>query len=114
MNYKCPPAHPHKKVCCWQQCMRMFLHILINTGYYHFLNVFANFIRLHSLPLPPLGECYLFTTNRLFPFLISVLNLSGVILIGLGIYVKFRGAVLTRVLGLFSAYLLTLATCVWG
>lgn len=32
--------------------------------------------------------------------------MPGVILIGLGVYVKFRGAVLTRVLGLSSAYLL--------
>ncbi|KAB0387324.1 hypothetical protein FD755_002280 [Muntiacus reevesi] len=39
-----------------------------------------------------------------FP-LFSVLKLSGMILIGLSIYVNFRGAVLTKVLGLSSAYL---------
>ena len=39
-----------------------------------------------------------------FP-LFSVLKLSGMVLIGLSIYVNFRGAVLTKVLGLSSAYL---------
>ncbi|KAF6307376.1 tetraspanin 16 [Rhinolophus ferrumequinum] len=44
--------------------------------------------------------------KRLLSFLNGFLAISGVILIGLGAYVKFRGAVLTRVLGLSSAYLL--------
>ena len=35
----------------------------------------------------------------------SILKLSGMILIGLSIYVNFRGAVLTKVLGLSSEYL---------
>ena len=39
-----------------------------------------------------------------FP-MFSILKLSGMILIGLSIYVNFRGAVLTKVLGLSSEYL---------
>ncbi|XP_019514791.1 PREDICTED: tetraspanin-16 isoform X2 [Hipposideros armiger] len=45
--------------------------------------------------------------KRLLSFLNGFLAVnSGMILIGLGIYVKFRGAVLTMVLGLSFAYLL--------
>ncbi|KAM8764417.1 tetraspanin-16 isoform 2-T2 [Rhynchonycteris naso] len=47
--------------------------------------------------------------KRLLSFLNSFMAMSGVILISLGIYVKFRGAVLTRVLGLSSAYLFNVA-----
>ncbi|XP_054418040.1 tetraspanin-16 [Pteronotus mesoamericanus] len=44
--------------------------------------------------------------KRLLAFFNGFIAMSGVILIGLGICVKFRGAVLTRVLGLSSAFLL--------
>ncbi|KAM7141642.1 LOW QUALITY PROTEIN: tetraspanin-16 [Molossus nigricans] len=44
--------------------------------------------------------------KRLLSFLNGFMAMSGVIVIGLGIYVKFRGAVLTRVLRLPSAALL--------
>uniref|UniRef100_A0A8C3YM04 Tetraspanin 16 n=1 Tax=Catagonus wagneri TaxID=51154 RepID=A0A8C3YM04_9CETA len=44
--------------------------------------------------------------KKLLSFFNGIMALSGVILIGLGIYVNFRGAVSTRVLGLSSAYLL--------
>ncbi|XP_047573026.1 LOW QUALITY PROTEIN: tetraspanin-16 [Lutra lutra] len=44
--------------------------------------------------------------KRLLSFFNGFRVMSGVILIGLGIYVKFREAVLAKVLGLSSAYLL--------
>ncbi|XP_058381642.1 tetraspanin-16 isoform X2 [Diceros bicornis minor] len=43
--------------------------------------------------------------KKLLSFLNGITAMSGVVLIGLGIYVMFRGAALTRVLGLCSAYL---------
>ncbi|XP_006104634.1 tetraspanin-16 isoform X2 [Myotis lucifugus] len=43
--------------------------------------------------------------KRRLLFLNGFMAVSGVILIALGIYVKFRGAVLTKVLGLSSVYL---------
>ncbi|XP_047630392.1 tetraspanin-16 isoform X2 [Phacochoerus africanus] len=47
-----------------------------------------------------------YSLKKLLSFFNGNMALSGVILISLGIYVNFRGAVLTRVLGLSSAYLL--------
>uniref|UniRef100_A0A452SS32 Tetraspanin 16 n=1 Tax=Ursus americanus TaxID=9643 RepID=A0A452SS32_URSAM len=44
--------------------------------------------------------------KRLLSFFNGFMVMSGVILSGLGIYVKFRRAILTRVLGLSSVYLL--------
>ncbi|XP_036315676.1 tetraspanin-16 isoform X2 [Pipistrellus kuhlii] len=43
--------------------------------------------------------------KKLLCLLHGFLAMSGVILIGLGIYVSFRGAVLTTVLGVFSTHL---------
>ncbi|XP_069445358.1 tetraspanin-16 isoform X2 [Ovis canadensis] len=45
-----------------------------------------------------------YSLKKLFSFFSGV-TLSGMVLIGLSIYVNFRGAVLTKVLGLSSAYL---------
>ncbi|XP_057566424.1 tetraspanin-16 isoform X2 [Hippopotamus amphibius kiboko] len=47
-----------------------------------------------------------YSLKKLLSFFNGILALSGVVLISPGIYVNFRGAVLTRVLGLSSAYLL--------
>uniref|UniRef100_A0A8D0M3W3 Tetraspanin n=1 Tax=Sus scrofa TaxID=9823 RepID=A0A8D0M3W3_PIG len=47
-----------------------------------------------------------YSLKKLLSFFNGIMALSGMILISLGIYVNFRGAVLTRVLGLSSAYLL--------
>ncbi|XP_068837499.1 tetraspanin-16 isoform X1 [Capricornis sumatraensis] len=46
-----------------------------------------------------------YSLKKLFSVFSGVTALSGMILIGLSIYVNFRGAVLTKVLGLSSAYL---------
>ncbi|XP_020750014.1 tetraspanin-16 isoform X4 [Odocoileus virginianus] len=46
-----------------------------------------------------------YSLKKMFSFFNGVTALSGMILIGLSIYVNFRGAVLTKVLGLSSAYL---------
>ncbi|XP_019819151.2 tetraspanin-16 isoform X1 [Bos indicus] len=46
-----------------------------------------------------------YSLKKLFSFFNGVTVLSGMILIGLSIYVNFRGAVLTKVLGRSSAYL---------
>ncbi|XP_036170926.1 tetraspanin-16 isoform X2 [Myotis myotis] len=46
-----------------------------------------------------------YSLKRRLLFLNGFMAVSGVILIVLGIYVKFRGAVLTKVLGLSSMYL---------
>ncbi|KAJ1060310.1 hypothetical protein K5549_004748 [Capra hircus] len=46
-----------------------------------------------------------YSLKKLFSFFSGVTALSGMVLIGLSIYVNFRGAVLTKVLGLSSAYL---------
>ncbi|XP_065788870.1 tetraspanin-16 isoform X2 [Muntiacus reevesi] len=46
-----------------------------------------------------------YSLKKMFSFFNGVTALSGMILIGLSIYVNFRGVVLTKVLGLSSAYL---------